>query len=162
MAIDKSKKVHAVGNLNSSQVRTVPYVFASEDLENYSAVELFYQDGVRKAKYATAEATEIYLVAAVEVAYDDEAFTQFYIGKDEGARTAQFDKGVRFETSNFAQISGTAPAKGQYASWDATAKTYQLSASAPSTPVGNKVFEVVDIVAGAYGFGQNMIRLETK
>jgi len=162
MAIDKTKKVHAVGNLNSSQVRTVPYVFASEDLENYSAVELFYQDGVRKAKYATADATEIYLVPAVEVTYDGEAFTQFYIGKDEGTRIVQFDKGVRFSTSNFVQISGTAPSKGQYASWDAATKKYQLSATVPATPVGNKVYEVVDIVSGAYGFGQNMIRLETK
>lgn len=161
MAIDKTK-LHAVGNLNSSQVRTVPYVFASENLENYATVELFYQDGVRKAKYATAEATDVYLAPAVEVMYDGERYSDFYIGKDEGTRIVQFDKGVRFETSNFEQISGTPPAKGQFASWDATAKKYQLSATSPDTPVGEKVFEVVEVVSGTYGFGQNMVRLEVK
>lgn len=161
MAIDKTN-LHAVGNLNSSQVRTVPYVFASENLENYSAVELFFEGGVRKAKYATAEATEVFLAPAVEVTYEGENFTDFYIGEGEGSRIVHFDKGLRFETSNYAQISGTAPAKGQYASWDATAKKYQLSASVPLTPVGEKVFEVVEVVAGVYGFGQAMVRLEVK
>lgn len=161
MAIDKTKK-HAVGNLNSLEARDLPRIFASEDLENYSAVELYTENGVRKAKYATANAEEIFLAAAVEYYYDDEGVQHFYIGKDEGMRTVIFDKKLHFETSNYTPVSNTKPEIGQYASWDATNKTYQLSTSKPSNPVGGVVFEVVDVVSGVYGFGLPMVRLEVK
>lgn len=161
MAIDKSK-LHAVGNLNSSQVRTVPNVFAGEDLENYAMVELFYEDGVRKAKYATATTEEGFLAPAVEVMYDNERFSDFYIGKGEGTRIVQLDQGVRFETSNYKEVAGTAPAVGQFASWDEALKTYQLSVTAPVSAVGSKTLLVVDVVAGSYGFGQPMIRFEVQ
>lgn len=159
MAINKYK-LHSVGNLNSSQVRTVPYIFASEDLENYSAVELFVDtDGVRKAKYPTAGAKDIYLAPAVEVYYDGEGNQHFYIGKGEGTRIVQFDQGVRFETSNF---DGT-PTIGHFASWDATTKKYKIDgATANVSPVGGKVFEIVAKVASEYGLGLPSIRLEVK
>lgn len=161
MAIDKTK-LHAVGNLNSSQVRTVPNVFANEDLENYAMVELFYEDGVRKAKYATTTTEEGFLAPAVEVMYDNERFSDFYIGKGEGTRIVQLDQGVRFETSNYKEVAGTSPTVGQFASWDEALKTYQLSATAPASAVGGKTLLVVDVVAGSYGFGQPMIRFEVQ
>lgn len=157
MAIDKTK-LHAVGNLNSSQVRTVPYIFADENIENYSAVELFYDGDVRKAKYATAGATDIYLAPAIEVYYDDEGNQHFYIGEGEGTRIVQFDKGVRFETSNY---DGT-PVKGHFASWDATAKKYKIEATAPTSPVGGTLLEVVEVVPSEYGFNVPMVRFEVK
>lgn len=159
MAIDKTK-VHAVGNINSSHVVTIPEVFAGEDLENYSLVELSYNGDVREAKYASDTATKAYLLCAVEVMYDNEQLTEFYVKQGEACRVIHLEQGVRFETSNFNPISGTTPARGQYASWDATAKKFQLSATVPATPVAGLVFQVVDVSSGDLVFGVPMVRLE--
>lgn len=158
MATQKNS-VHSVGNVNSNDIRTIPEVFAGENLENYSVVELAYVGDKRTATYLNA-GTAGYLACAVEVMYDDELFTEFYVGSGEGLRVIHLDKGVRFETSNFTQISGTAPARGQFAEWDKTTKKFKLSATAPATPALGLVLKVVDVTNGDFGFGVNMVRFE--
>lgn len=159
MATQKNT-LHSVGNLNSFHVVTIPEVFAGEDLENYSLVELSYNvDGTREAKYLN-NGTEAYLLAAVEVMYDGEQFTEFYVGEGEGVRVVHLEKGLRFETSNYVQISGTAPAKGQYAEWDKTAKKFQLMASPSGSAPAGKVFQVVDVNSLEYTLGATTVRLE--
>ncbi len=160
MAIDKTK-VHSVGNINSRHIVTIPEVFAGEDLENYSLVELSYDGNKRKATYLDT-GDDAYLLCAVEVMYDNESYKDFYVGKDEGCRVIHLEKGVRFETTNFEQISGVAPARGQYAEWDATAKKFQLMSAPSGTAPADKVFEVVNVSTGEYGFGALMVRLQVK
>lgn len=153
MATQKNS-VHAVGNLNSKDVRTVPEVMASENLENYTMGQLFYENGIRKVKTATDNTKEGVLVCAVEVLYDDEAMKEFYVGKDEYTRVIHFDKGVRFETSAY---DGT-PVMGQFAHFDTTLDKYVVEAVESAT--AKHTFEIVDILTGEYGFGLPMIRLE--
>lgn len=154
--------LHSVGNLNSFHVVTIPEVFAGENLENYSLVELNYDaEGNRKATYLNT-ADKGYLVCAVEVMYDNEEMTEFYVGSGEGIRVINLEEGVRFETTNFEQISGTAPARNQFAEWDATAKKFQLLSAPSGTAPAGLVFKVVDVVASQYGFGELMCRLEVQ
>ena len=158
MATQKNS-VHAVGNLNSSLVRTIPEIKAGENLENYSLVKLAHNaNGERIATYLADATKKGVLAAAVEVMYDGEAVSEFYIGNGEYFRAVQPDKGVRFETSNYNQIAGTAPAVGQFASFDATAKKFKLEAVESATAA--QTFEVVDVLNGEYGFGLPMVRLE--
>ncbi|MGG0308440.1 hypothetical protein ABEY43_06500 [Priestia megaterium] len=160
MATQK-KSVHSVGNINSSDIRTIPEVFAGADLENYSLVELAYVGDKRTASYLNSGSVA-YLLCAVEVMYDNELFTEFYVGAGEGGRVIHLDKGVRFETTNFAQISGTAPARGQYAEWDKTAKKFKLLAAPSGTAPAGAVFKVVNVGTSAYGFGAPMVRFEVQ
>lgn len=158
MATQKNS-VHAVGNLNSSLVRTIPEIKAGEALENYSLVKLAHNgNGERIATYLADATKKGVLVAAVEVMYDGESMQEFYVGNGEYFRPVHLDKGVRFETSLFNQIVGTDPAVGQYASWDATAKKFKLEATESATAA--QTFEVVAVLTGEYGFGQNAVRLE--
>lgn len=160
MATVKNSK-HAVGNLNSSDVLTIPEVFAGEDLENYSLVELAYDGDVRKATYLNT-GDEAYLLCAVEVMYDGEMLIEFYPANGEGVRVVHLKQGLRFETSNFEAISGTAPARGQYAEWDATAKKFQLLATPSGLAPAGKVFKVVNVGTGEFGFGVPLVRLEVQ
>jgi hypothetical protein len=158
MAIEKFG-THAVGNLNSRHVVTIPEVMAKEALENYSLVEFVYEGGVRKAQPLSDATKKGFLACAVEILYGNEPMKEFYIGAGEYFRTIHAETGVRFETSGFVQITAVAPAVGQYASWDATAKKFQLEAVASATSA--QVFQVVDVLNGEYGFGLPMVRLET-
>jgi hypothetical protein len=157
MAIEKFG-THAVGNLNSSHVVTIPEVQAKVAIENYSLVELAFEGGVRKASPLSDATKAGFLACAVEILYDNEPIKEFYVGAGEYFRTAQAEKGLRFETSHFNQIVGTAPAVGQFASWDATAKKFKLEATANAT--ASQTFSVVDVLDGEYGFGLPMVRLE--
>ena len=154
MATQKNS-VHAVGNLNSKHVVTIPEVKAGADIENYTLVELNYVDGERIASPLTDATKEGFLACAVEVLYDGEAMREFYVGKDEFFRVVHLEKGVRFETSAF---SGT-PALGKYATYEPASDKFVFSDTVNSTVKKN--FQVVDILANEYGFGLPMVRLET-
>ncbi|MBX0320188.1 hypothetical protein [Shouchella clausii] len=152
MAIDKTK-THSVGNINSAHIVTIPEVFAGEDLENYSLVELDHEDGKRVAKYSTGEGKQ-YLLAAVEYMYEGEDYIHFFPGKDEGVRVVHLEQGFRFETSNF-DIEN--PERGQKVAWDADSKKFAL-ATEDST---GTVFEVVNN-SGTANFGVPLVRLEVQ
>jgi hypothetical protein len=157
MAIEKNG-THSVGNLNSYNVRTIPEVVAGADIDNYTLVELAYADGVRTATQLDPNTATGYLICSDEVRYDGEQYKEFYNGTGEFVRVIHLDKGVRFDTSAYAQIEATAPAVGQFASWDATAKKFQLEATESAT--AKNTFMVVDINAAEYGLGVSNVRLE--
>ncbi|WP_099301830.1 hypothetical protein [Bacillus sp. Marseille-P3800] len=152
MAIDKTKQ-HSVGTVNSADILTIPEVFAGEDLENYSIVELAYDGDKRLAKYSTGEAKQ-YLVAASEYMYEGELFIDFYVGKDEGFRPVHLKEGLRFETSNF-EIDN--PERGQLVAWDIEKKKFALATEA-SVGASYKVVHV----GGILQFGVPMVRLEVQ
>lgn len=157
MATQKGS-THSVGNLNSREVLTVPEVKAGANLENYTLVELGYVDGERIAQPLSDPANESFLACAVEVLYDNEMMKEFYIGQGEYLRVVHVRKGLRFETSAFTQISGTAPAKGQFASFDVAEKKFQLEVAENAT--AKHTFRVVEVLDGEYGFGLKAVGLE--
>lgn len=155
------KSTHGVGSLNSHNVIDIPEVFAGTDLENYTLVELSTVGGVRTSNYLNGATKKPYLACAVEIMYDGEQYKEFYIGQGEAHRTVEVKGSLRFDTSNYTQISGTAPAKGQFASWDFATKKFVLSATVPATPAGGVHFEVVD-VDGYGNLGLPTVRLEAQ
>lgn len=149
---------HAVGNLNSRQVRTIPEVVAGADIDNYTLVEIAYSSGVRTATQLTPNTDKGYLLCSDEVRYDGEMYKEFYNGQGEQVRVIHLEKGLRFDTSAFVKISGVEPAVGQFASWDATAKKFQLEATESAGALNT--FMVVDVNAGEYTLGSQTVRLE--
>lgn len=148
---------HAVGNINSINVRTIPEVFAGADLDNYTMVELAFVNGVRTATQLTPNTDRGYLICSDEVRYDGEQYKEFYNGNGEAVRVIYVSPGVRFDTSAYVQISGTAPAVGQFASWDASAKKYQLEAAESGSALNT--FEVVGINTAEYSLGLATVKL---
>lgn len=162
MAVNKCEKF-TVGNLNSGDVFTIPELFAGENLNNYSVVELAYNsEQVREMKYATATGNEFALLCAVEVVYDPEAdFLNFYVAEGEDGRAVWLKQGLRFETSNVTEDTlELGKTKGNYAQWNATEKQFEIVATKPTGTVGDLVFEVVDFNTTSYGVP--MVRFEVK
>lgn len=155
MATQKGS-VHAVGNLNSKEVRTIPEVKASADVENYTLVELSYNgSGERVATTLTDNTKDGFLACAVEILYDNEAMKEFYVKAGEFFRIVHLLKGLRFETSAY---TGT-PVLGQYVSFDTTAKKFKVDGATASATAKN-TFQIVDINTAEFGFGVPTIRLE--
>lgn len=157
MATQKGS-THSVGNVNSRELLTVPEVKAGANIENYTLVELGFVGGERIAQPLSDPANESYLACAVEVLYDNEMMKEFYIGQGEYLRVAHVRKGLRFETSAFVPISGTAPADGQFASYDVAEDKFKLELAENGT--AKHTFRVVDVLDGEYGFGLKAVRLE--
>ena len=112
-------------------------------IDNYTMVELFYEDNVAKVKYATASATaeNVFLVTTPEVVLTksfSEKLCDFYNANGELATIAYFEKGMSFETS---AVDGLASiAVGDYCVWDATKKKFAKKATPATTDI--KVFQV--------------------
>lgn len=152
---------HAVGSLNSRSVRTLPEVKANANIDNFTLAELSHDaNGVRLAVPLSDKTKESVLIASVETMYDmvNDNITEFFNGAGEFVRAVVLEKGLRFETSAFVQISGTAPANGQFGAWDATAKKFQLSATVDATAMNT--FRVVDVNELDYTLGAKCVRLE--
>jgi hypothetical protein len=155
MATQKGS-VHAVGNLNSSQVVTIGEVKAGASLENYTLVELSYNgSGERVANYLSDITKTGYLACAVEVLYDSEQLKEYYIGSGEYFRTVHIQRGLRFETSSY---TGT-PVNGQFAHFDPATKKFVVDGAVASATAKNN-FLIVDANTAEYGFGLPTVRLE--
>ncbi len=129
MATDQFKMLthvgkHAVGNLNSIQIKTVAHgaIVDGGDIDNFTCVELdFNSDGERICRQLSDVSKKTYLIATPEARYLGEQLVDFYNAKGEHARIVVFEPGyTRFDTSAF---SGT-PENGKVAHFDPATKKF--------------------------------------
>lgn len=127
---------HAVGNLNNWNKSLVNEgAVATEDIENFSIVELGFNDkGERTYSYLTDKATKGYLVASVEEYMEEygEDLGNFYNAKGERSRIVVLDPMVtRFDVSNYEADDKASNAKeianGMKVHWDVTGKKFIVS-----------------------------------
>ena len=133
-----------------------PTTFGGVSLGSGSLVSDSDRGVVVKVPTATATKNELVLVATPEERLEGEPLSNFYNAHGEKATCYYLTAGLNFETSKFANISGqTAPKVGQYAYWDVTNKTFQISASYPTYEEGtgdNKVTKNYPVVFRVVGF----------
>lgn len=160
---------HAVGNLNSWKVRTLPYgaIVDTAPIDNFTWVELgFNADGERICKQLSANANKGYLVAAPERRYiEGEQMCDFYNAVGEPVRIVLPDLGLRFETSAYSLNAGvTEVVNGQVAHFDVTTKKFIISdsgaAHADYATAGNQFVVVATDLETDLIDGQTVVRLE--
>lgn len=102
------KTSHHVGNISSVNWNDIPNgVKASEDVDNFVLGEVFFENGERKLKNATADtkARDAVLVAAVNEGLTNfqsyPGLDAFYNGEGEMTRVVHLHKGLQFITSAF-------------------------------------------------------------
>ena len=154
-----NRGTHAVGNLNSIHVRTLPYgAILTEDADNFVLVALGFNDeGERTASILDDATKDSYLLASPERVYLGEHIANFYNGEGERGRIVHLDKGLRFETSAF---KATEPKNGDSAHFDATTKKFLVHDGAHADfATADKKFLVVEVTNA---FGQEVVRLEVQ
>lgn len=149
---------HEIGSINSKWTKhMVNGAIADEDIENYTLVEIFYnEEGELHCKSLTDVTKKGYLVTTVEedqlmsMNGYQETYTDFYNAEGEMIRITDTDiqKNSRFETSAFSTNAGVTEVKrGMVAHFDPATKKYIVSdASTPHADYATAVnkFEVVD------------------
>jgi hypothetical protein len=176
----KTVGTHEVGNLNSWNVKVLPYgaIVTTAAVDNFTLVELgFNSDGERTCKQLAAKGNKAYLVAAPEERFvEGEQMVDFYNAVDDRARVVIMEPYyTRFDTSAFALDEGDAEASparaevttianGQVAHFDVTSKKFIISAAATPHPdyAGSSAQFIVvsDETDMAYLCGKATIRLE--
>jgi len=125
----QEKGNHAVGNLNSIQVKTVAHgAVCGEDIDNFTWVELgFNAEGERQALQLTNSTKKGYLIASPETRYMDEQLVDFFNGEGERARIVVPESGyTRFDSSAF-DASGVSEIKnGQVAYFEPSSKKFVI------------------------------------
>lgn len=160
------KDQHTVGNINSSSlyVKDIPNgVKFKADADNFTLVELAFENGERVASPLSAVTKQGYLVASPERRYLDEDIDAFYVGAGEYGRIIHLDKGIRFETSAFTLNTGvTELAVGLSAHFDPTSKKFIVH-DGTHADFATAVNQFV-VVAGQedvrYTLGQPLVKLE--
>lgn len=126
---NQGKNKKRIGELNDWNVKTLNLgAIAETDLENYSIVELgFNEAGERTCKLYTAGTP--YLLCAVEDYVGDfETISSFYVGKGERVRVAKLEEGFRFAVTKCKLANeGKAVKEGQKVHFDKTENTYVIS-----------------------------------
>ncbi|MFS1518507.1 hypothetical protein V1503_18900 [Bacillus sp. SCS-151] len=158
---------HAVGNLNNIKVKTVAHgALVKGNVDNFTLVELDFEDGERVAKQLSAIDKKAYLIATPETRYLGEAMVDFYNEEGDRARIVILEEGyTRFDTSAFSLNTGVSEVKkNQVAHFDPTAKKFIISevSSAHADYSGSKAkFLVVNNEEDMeYTLGAQMVRLE--
>lgn len=159
---------HKIGNLNSMWAKhIVNGVLATEDIENFTLVELYFEDGVRKAKQLTDVTKPGYLVTTVEEdqLYDGETYADFYNAEGEQIRVTYLEAPLRFETDNFELNTGVSAVEvGMVAHFDPTNKTYIVSdVGSPHVDYENaydKFYVVDEDTEFGYAFDKTTVRFE--
>ncbi|BAO04901.1 MULTISPECIES: hypothetical protein [Clostridium] len=162
---------YAVGNLNSYWAKPLANgaVVSEDKIENFTFVEVYFENGVRKCKYLTdaKKSDEVFLVTTPERRLPEETLKDFYNSKGEFARLHILEKSLRFESSKVTLNSGVTTVKeGFVAHFDPTSKTYIISdpasAHADYATAGIKL-EVVTIGTElGYEQGITVYRFEVK
>ena len=160
---------HEIGSLNTKwTVHMTNGAEAKEDIENYTLVETFYENGILKCKYLTDVEKKGYLVTTVEEdqLMEGETYVDFYNAKGEIVRLTDVkaQPNTRFETSAFTKNNGvTKIQKGYVAHFDPNTRKYIVSdPEYPHASYANAVnkFEVVDEDSDfGYAFDKPTIRL---
>lgn len=147
-----SEGTHAVGSINSIQVKTLAHGARVIDapVDNWTLIELsgFNDEGERLCKALTDKTKKAYLVATPEQRFLGEDIGHFYNDVDEFIRPILLEADyTRFEASNYTLNEGvTDVVNGQVAHFDVTTKEYIISdASAPHLDYATSAyqFEVV-------------------
>lgn len=170
---------HQIGSLNTKwTVHMTNGAVATENMENYTLAEIFYDAGILKCKQLTDVTKKGYLVTTVEEdqLLEGETYTDFYNATDEIIRLTDVaeQKNSRFETSAFelnadgvanGGTTVTEVAVGMVAHFNPTTKKYMISnAASPATAYATAVnkFEVVDADSDfGYAFDKPTIRLRS-
>lgn len=123
---------YAVGNLNSYWAKPLANgaIVENDKMENFTLVEAYFEDGVRKCKYLTdaKKSENVYLVTTPERRLPDEQLKDFYNAKGEMARLHILEKSLRFESSKVTLNTGVTSVKeGFVAHFDPTTKSYIIS-----------------------------------
>jgi len=160
---------HEIGSLNTKwTVHMTNGAEAIENIENYTLVETFYENGILKCKYLTDVEKKGYLVTTVEEdqLMEGETYVDFYNAKGEIVRLTDVkaQPNTRFETSAFTKNADvTEIRKGYVAHFDPFTKKYIVSDPAfPHADYAKAVnkFEVVDEDSDfGYAFDKPTIRL---
>ena len=160
---------HEIGQLNTKwTVHLANGAKATENMENFTLAEIFYDGGVLKCKQLTDATKKGYLVTTVEEdqLLDGETYTDFYNGKNEVVRLTdvKVQLNSRFETTAFSKNTGVVDIEeGYVAHFDPATKKYIVSAPATlhadhATAINH--FEVVDADSEfGYAFDKPTIRL---
>lgn len=163
-AIKKQSEKKRVGELNNWNVRTLNQgAVAEADLENYSVVELgFNEAGERTFKLLDTGVP--YLLCAVEDYVGEyETISSFYVGKGERARVIKMEEGLRFAVTKCELDNEGKPVKnGQKAHFDKAGNKYIIS-NDDSDNAGYASAEVKLVVVNADAGtidGQQKIRFE--
>jgi len=125
-----TKGTHAVGNINSKQVKTLANgAKCKEAIDNFTIVELLVEDGERKCQQLTVKTNKGYLIASVEMRTMGEELVDFYNGENEMARVVVFEPGyTRFDVSAFTKNAGlTEVVVGNVAHFDVATKKFIIS-----------------------------------
>ena len=128
-----SEGTHAVGSINSIQVKTLAHGAKVTDapVDNWTLVELagFNEEGERLCKAVTAKDKKAYLVASVEQRFLGEDIGHFYNDVDEFIRPVLLEADyTRFEASNFTLNALVTEVKcGQVAHFDVATKKFIIS-----------------------------------
>lgn len=160
------KDQHTVGNINSSSlyVKDIPNgVKFKADTDNFTLVELSFEDGERVASALSAVTKQGYLVASPERRYLDEDINAFYVGAGERGRVIHLDKGIRFETSAYTLNDGVDELEvGLSAHFDPTTKKFIIhdGTHASFATAVNQFVVVTGQADVRYTLGQAMVRLE--
>jgi hypothetical protein len=162
------KGTHAVGNLCSLKIRTIPYgaIVEGADIDNFTLVELgFNADGERTCKQLSDVTKKSYLIASPEVRNMGEEMVDFYNAVGEYARIVILDEGLRFDTSAYQLNTGvTEIQQGQVAHFDPATKKFIISsASSPHADYANaraKFLVVHNEEDLEYTNGMPLVRLE--
>lgn len=123
---------YAVGNLNSYWAKPLANgaIVSDDKIENFTFVEAYFEDGVRKCRYLTdsKKSENVYLVTTPERRLPDETLKDFYNAKGEMARLHILENSLRFESSKVTLNTGVTSVKeGFVAHFDPKTKSYIIS-----------------------------------
>ncbi|EQC1535403.1 phage morphogenesis protein [Clostridium botulinum] len=162
---------YAVGNLNSYWAKPLANgaVVSEDKIENFTFVEVYFENGIRKCKYLTdaKKSDEVFLVTTPERRLPEETLKDFYNAKGEFARLHILEQSLRFESSKVTLNSGVTTVKeGFVAHFDPTSKTYIISdptsAHSDYTTAGIKLEVVAIGTELGYEQGITVYRFEVK
>lgn len=128
----KSAGTHAVGSINSIQVKTLAHgaKVKTADVDNWTLIELAgFDDEGQLCQQLSAKANKAYLVGTPEQRYLSEDIRHFYNAVGEFTRPIVLEPNyTRFETSAYSLNAGvSALAKGQVAHFDVATKKFIIS-----------------------------------
>lgn len=160
---------HEIGSLNTKWTTHIANgAVATENVENYTLVETWYEENELKCKPLTSTTKKGYLATTIEEEQllEGEEYVDFYnaIGEIVRVTDVKEQKNSRFETSAFTKNAGvSAIVRGMVAHFDPATKKYIVSnPTSPHASYANAVnkFEVVDEDSEfGYAFDKPTIRL---
>lgn len=163
-AIKKQSEKKRVGELNNWNVKTLNQgAIAEADIENYSVVELSFNEAGERT-FKLLDTGVPYLLCAVEDYVGEyETISSFYVGKGERARVIKMEEGLRFAVTKCElENSGKAVTNGMKAHFDKAGNKYIISNNG-SDHAGYAGAEVKLVVVNADAGtidGQQKIRFE--